>query len=319
MTELLQYLPPVRGKIEAHVPLRDITYLHVGGKAEVFFEPADSDDLINFLRKRPAVVPITVLGAGSNVLIRDGGVPGVVIHLGDWFKRIFKEGVTFEVGGGVLVADFAENAAQQGVSGFEFLSTMPGTMGGGIPINAGCFGRNMKDILLEIEVVDFQGHVHWVPAKKIGLTYRKSAMPNDWIILRAWVCGSVLAPSLILRTMDELRETRVTQQPTGCYTAGSTFKNPEGKNAWELISAVGLRGVHHGGASVSEKHVNFLLNDNHATAEDLETLGEMIREKVLKKTGVDLEWEIVRLGTKTPTVTDWARLISQEERRDEAL
>ncbi|MDR2416778.1 MAG: UDP-N-acetylmuramate dehydrogenase [Holosporales bacterium] len=311
MTNLLEYLPPVRGKIEAHVPLQNMTYLHVGGDAEVFFEPADSDDLIHFLRKHPAAVPITVLGAGSNVLVRDGGIPGVVIHLGDWFKRIFKEGTTFEVGAGALVANFAENAAQQDVSGFEFLSTIPGTMGGCILMNAGCFGRSIKDILLEMEAVDFQGRMHWMPAQKIGLTYRKSSIPNDWIILRAWVCGSVLASGLVLRCMAELRAARAAYQPTGCYTAGSAFKNPEGKNAWELISAVGLRGARQGRASISEKHANFLLNDDNATAEDLESLGETIRNKVQQKTGIDLEWEIVRLGTRTPTVTDWAQVIGQ--------
>jgi UDP-N-acetylmuramate dehydrogenase len=281
----------------------------------VFFEPADTDDLIHFLRKRHPAVPITLLGAGSNVIVRDGGVPGVVIRLGDWFKRIFKEGTTFEVGAGALVSSLAENAAQQGVSGFEFLSTIPGTMGGSVLMNAGCFGRCMQNILLEIEAVDFQGEVHWAPAKKIGLDYRKSAIPRDWITLRAWVCGSVLDSLLILRHMEELRAARMLNQPSGCYTAGSAFKNPEKKNAWELIGLVGMRGARHGGARISEEHANFLLNDNQATAEDLETLGESVREKVLKETGINLEWEIAILGTKTPIETDWKQVIGENKKR----
>jgi UDP-N-acetylmuramate dehydrogenase len=297
--------------MEAQIPLSSMTYFHVGGNAEVFFEPADSDDLIHFLRKRPKSIPVTMLGAGSNVLIRDGGIPGVVIHLGNWFKRIFKEGTTFEVGAGVLVAGFAEKAAHQGVSGFEFLSTIPGTMGGSILMNAGCFGKEIKDILIEAEALDFQGRVHWMQAQELELSYRKSTIPKDWIIVRAWVRGNVLAPNLILKCAEELRTLRAAHQPEG-YTAGSAFKNPEGKKAWEVIESAGFRGMRKGGACVSEKHTNFLMNVDQASAADIESLGEEIRAKVRQNTGINLEWEIVRLGTASPIVTDWGKMVQDK-------
>jgi UDP-N-acetylmuramate dehydrogenase len=310
---LLPYLPPVRGQIQENVPLDKRTSLQVGGCAEVLFTPQDSDDLIYFLRKRPRAVPVTVLGAGTNVLIRDGGIPGIVIHLGKGFERIFKEGNTFEVGAGVIAATFAEQAAYEGVSGFEFLSTLPGTMGGGICANAGCFGRSFKDILLEMEAVDFCGRIHWVSAKKLGLTYRASTIPKDWILVRAWVCGQILPSPLILKTMEEYRATRAATQPTQAQTAGSLFKNPEGKAAWELIDAVGLRGTRLGEAEISEKHANFLINTGHATASDLETLGEKVCEKVLQETGVSLSWEIVRLGVPFPEETAWEERIQEKK------
>jgi UDP-N-acetylmuramate dehydrogenase len=294
------------------VPLESFTSLRVGGCAEALFEPEDSDDLIHFLRRRPLEIPVTVLGAGSNVLIREGGIPGVVIHLGSWFQRVFQEGATFEVGAGIPVAEFAERAAQEGISGFEFLATIPGTMGGSILANAGCFGRSIQDILVEIEAVDFCGRIHWVSAQKIDFGYRTSTIPADWIVVRSWVCGKVLPSHLVLRTMEELRATRAATQPTEVCTAGSLFKNPEGQSAWKLIDTAGMRGARLGGAEISPKHANFLVNRHKATAADLETLGENVREKVHHATGVSLEWEIVRLGLPSPQFPAWEAILLQQ-------
>ena len=300
-TPLIDRLPAVRGRLSANAPLNGITWFRVGGPAEVMFRPADRDDLIAFLKAKPADVPVTVLGVASNVLIRDGGLPGVVLRLGRGFADIGAEDGDILCGAAALDLNVATAAKIAGVAGLEFLSGVPGTIGGAVRMNAGAYGKEIKDVLVWAEAVDMAGTVHRLSNAELTFEYRRSALPADWICLGARLAGKAGDPAKIEARMKEIQEQRAGSQPIRTRTGGSTFKNPEGHKAWQLIDAAGCRGLTVGGAMVSEKHCNFLINTGEATAADLETLGEEVRRRVKENSGVELEWEIKRLGTPAQT------------------
>jgi len=295
-TPLLDRLPAVRGRLTADAPLAGITWFRVGGAAEVMFRPADRDDLIAFLKGKPADVPVTVLGVASNVLIRDGGLPGVTLRLGRGFADVEAEGSDLICGAAVLDVNVARSAKQYGIAGLEFLSGVPGTLGGAVRMNAGAYGKETKDVLVWAEAVDPQGKVHRLSNADLKFEYRHSGLPEDWICLGARLAGTAGDPAEIDARMQEIQDQRAGSQPIRSRTGGSTFKNPPGHKAWQLIDAAGCRGLTVGGAQVSEKHCNFLINTGEATAADLENLGEEVRRRVKANSGVELQWEIKRLG-----------------------
>ncbi len=293
---LVDRLPPVRGRYNAGVRLADQTWFRVGGAAEVVFRPADRDDLAQFLKRKPSDVPVTVIGVGSNLLVRDGGVPGVTIRLGRDFALVEAKDGVIEAGAGALDLNVALAARDAGLAGLEFLRGIPGTVGGGLRMNAGAYGREFKDVLVEAEAVDSAGNVHRVGVAGMDLTYRHSGVPEDWIFTCAWLRGTPDDPAAIQARMNQVSEAREASQPVRSRTGGSTFANPEGARAWELIDRAGCRGLRIGGAMVSEQHCNFLINTGDATAADLETLGETVRRRVKETSGVELRWEIRRIG-----------------------
>ncbi len=295
-SRLLERLPAVRGRYREAAPLADVTWFRVGGPAEVLFRPADEADLADFFAAKPADVPVTVLGVGSNVLVRDGGIPGVVIRLGRGFTDIAVQGDRLTAGAAALDLSVARTAAAAGLAGLEFLSGIPGTLGGAVRMNAGAYGAEMRDVLVEARAVDGTGGVQGVPAARLGFAYRASAAPADWIFTTAVMRGLPADPATIRARMDEIRAAREATQPVRARTGGSTFTNPPGAKAWELIDRAGCRGLRLGGAQVSERHCNFLINTGDATAADLERLGEEVRRRVRLACGVDLHWEIRRLG-----------------------
>ncbi len=290
--------PPVRGVLQEKVSLGKKARFGVGGIADVLFVPEDMDDLILFLRNIPADEKITVLGAMSNVLIRDGGIRGTVIILGDWFKKVFVEDSILEVGAGVQCSKLSTIAMDHELGGFEFLMGLPGTVGGAIKMNAGCFGSEISKVLFECEAVTSKGQIKWLKSNDIKFGYRTSGISDDLIITRAWFKGATNVKYSIPKRVKEIVEKRRESQPIEKKSCGSTFKNPENKKAWELIEAAGCRGMRLGGAMVSEKHCNFLINESGATAEEIENLGEKIIKQVAEKTGVQLEWEIIRIGER---------------------
>ncbi len=295
-SRLIERLPPVRGRLTEQAPLNAITWFRVGGPAEVMFRPADREDLLAFLAAKPDDIPITLLGVGSNVLIRDGGLPGVVIRLGRDFATI--EAVEGDVlcGAAALDLNVATSAKMFGIAGLEFLSGVPGTIGGALRMNAGAYGKEIKDVLIWAEASDPKGRVHRLSVEDMGFKYRHSALPKDWICLGARLRGEPGDSALIEARIREIQAQRAESQPLRTRTGGSTFKNPEGQKAWQLIDAAGCRGLKLGGAMVSEKHCNFLINTGTATAADLEALGEEVRRRVKADSGIELEWEIRRLG-----------------------
>ena len=294
---LIDRLPPVRGRIAENAPLAPMTWFRVGGPAEVLFRPADRDDLAAFLAAKPAEVPVTVLGVASNLLIRDGGIPGVVVRLGRGFAEITTAGDEVTAGAGALDFNVALTARDAGIAGLEFLSGIPGTVGGGLRMNAGAYGGEFKDVVIEAEALDASGGVHKLPVAALGLAYRHSGVREDWIFTAARLKGRPGDADAIGRRMAEIQSRREATQPIRARTGGSTFANPPGRKAWELIDQAGCRGLARGGAQVSEKHANFLINTGTATAADLEGLGEEVRRRVQAKFGIALEWEIRRLGT----------------------
>jgi UDP-N-acetylmuramate dehydrogenase len=293
---LIERLPPVRGRLSADVPMANVTWFRVGGPAEVVFRPADRDDLAAFLTNKPAEVPVTVIGVASNLLVRDGGIPGVVIRLGREFTRIEIEDTLVTAGAAALDVNVARAAAEAGIMGLEFLAGIPGTIGGAVRMNAGAYGSEMVDVLVEAEAVDGTGRAHRLEAEELGFAYRATSAPEDWIFTRAVLEGCRGERERIERRMQEIQSARQETQPVRTRTGGSTFKNPPGSSAWKLIEAAGCRGLRRGGAMVSEMHCNFLLNTGDATAADLEALGEEVRRRVHETTGVLLEWEIRRIG-----------------------
>jgi len=301
---LIERLPPVRGRLAADAPLGALTWFRAGGAAEVLFRPADADDLAAFMAALPAEVPLTVLGVGSNLIVRDGGVAGVVVRLGRGFNAIEAEtapgaeGVV--AGAACLDLAVAESAAAAGLGGLEFLSGIPGTVGGAVAMNAGAYGTETKDRLDWAEIVTRAGDQQRLPASALGFAYRRSALPAGAIVTRARLRAAPDAPAAIAARMAEIRRAREASQPTRARTGGSTFKNPPGARAWELVDRAGCRGLRRGGAMVSEKHANFLLNTGEATAADIEGLGEEVRRRVRAATGVTLEWEIRRIGRFRP-------------------
>ncbi len=297
---LIERLPPVRGRYREQVPLSGLTWFRVGGPAEVLYRPADRDDLCAFLRDKPADVPLTVIGVGSNLLVRDGGIPGVVLRLGREFASIAVEGEEVICGAVALDVNVATVAKIAGLAGLEFLSGVPGTIGGGLRMNAGAYGKEIKDVLVEADAVDAAGTIHRLAPDDLGHTYRHSSVPDDWIFLSARLRGHDDEPDAIARRIVEIHAARTGSQPIRTRTGGSTFKNPPDGKAWELIDQAGCRGLRRGGAMVSEQHCNFLINTGSATATDIEELGEDVRARVRKTCGIELEWEIRRIGEPLP-------------------
>ena len=298
-SHLIDRLPKPRGRLTADAPLGPQTWFRAGGPAEVLFRPADVEDLSSFLKALPAEVPVMVLGVGSNIIVRDGGIKGVVIRLMRGFTGIAVEGNEVVAGAGAPDLNVALTARDHALAGLEFLSGIPGTIGGAFPTNAGAYGGELKDVLISAEAVDRSGTVRTVKAAELGLTYRHSAAPADWIFTSARLRAMPGDQLAIARRIAEIDGARAETQPRS-RTGGSTFANPEGHKAWELIDRAGCRGLKIGGAQVSEKHTNFLINTGDATAADIEALGEEVRRRVLEKTGVRLEWEIRRIGEPRP-------------------
>ena len=293
---LLDRLPPVRGRYSEDTALDRITWFRVGGPAEVLFRPLDGEDLAHFLAAVPADVPVMALGVGSNLLVRDGGVAGVVVRLGRGFAAIETDGDRVTAGAMALDLGVAKTAAKAGVAGLEFLSGVPGTIGGALRMNAGAFGSDMAAVLIEATALDRDGREHCLGRHDMGFTYRSSAVPEEWIFTAATLQGAPGDGPEIAARMADIAAEREASQPLRSRTGGSTFKNPEGARAWELIEAAGCRGLRRGGAMVSEKHCNFLINTGSASAADIEGLGEEVRRRVAETCGVTLEWEIKRVG-----------------------
>ncbi len=300
-TSLIDRLPTVRGRYRENAPLDSVTWFRVGGPAEVSFRPADRDDLAEFLVHKPHDVPVTVIGVGSNLLVRDGGVRGVVLRLGRGFAEIAADGPELICGAAALDLNAAKVAQAAGIGGLEFLCGVPGTIGGALRMNAGAYGRELENVLVEAEAIDPAGKLHRLGHEDFGFSYRHSAVPAGWIFLGARLRGHPETPETIARRMAEIQTARGDSQPIRSRTGGSTFKNPDpeaagGAKAWQLIDRAGCRGLRRGGAMVSERHCNFLINTGMATAADLEELGEEVRARVRAACGVDLEWEIRRIG-----------------------
>jgi UDP-N-acetylmuramate dehydrogenase len=295
-TTLIDRLPAVRGRYRSCVAIAELVWFRVGGPAEVVFHPADRDDLAYFLRHKLADVPVIVIGVGSNLLVRDGGIAGVVVRLGRGLSEIALKDDGLHVGAGALDANVALTAMQLGLGGLEFLSGIPGTIGGGLRMNAGAYGGEIKDVLIRAEAVDGKGNVHAVAASELGLAYRHCGAPDDWIFTSAVLRAPPAEPAAVAARMRDIKEKREATQPVRARTGGSTFKNPPGASAWKLIEGAGGRGLTRGGARVSEQHCNFLINEGRATAADIEGLGDHLVERVRTTTGVTLEWEIKRIG-----------------------
>ena len=292
---LIDRLPRPRGRLTADAPLGPQTWFRAGGAAEVLFRPADVEDLASFMSVLPSDVPVTVLGVGSNILVREGGVKGVVIRLLRGFTGIEIEGPEVVAGAGALDLNVALTARDHALAGLEFLSGIPGTIGGALRMNAGAYEGDLAQVLLSVEAVDRAGKIHEVPAAAMGFSYRHSEAPADWIFTSARLRATAGDPLAIARRIAEIDAARTDSQPRS-RTGGSTFVNPPGHKAWQLIDKAGCRGLRVGEAQVSEKHCNFLINLGEATATDIEALGEEVRRRVLEKSGVQLEWEIRRIG-----------------------
>jgi len=295
--DIAAWMPQLRGRVIANAPLADITWFRVGGPAQVLFTPADEADLAYFLGKLPRELPLVVVGLGSNLLVRDGGVPGVVIRLGRGFGKVEAEpGQRVRAGAVVPDVKLARAAADAGIAGLTFYRGVPGSIGGALRMNAGAHGRETRDVLVEARAVDRQGGIHVLPLEAMQLTYRHCGAPSGLIFTEGLFQGSAGEPAAILEQMNEVAEYREANQPIRERTGGSTFKNPTGGSAWKLVDAAGCRGLRVGGAKVSEMHCNFLINDRNAAAEDVERLGETVRARVRETSGVTLNWEIIRLG-----------------------
>ncbi len=301
-TALIDRLPPVRGRLTAGADLSRLTWFKVGGPAEVLFRPADEADLAAFLAGCPDDAPLTVIGAGSNLLVRDGGIPGVTIRLGRGFGDIVPEGRQIAAGAAALDLNIALAARDAGLDGLAFLSGIPGTLGGALRMNAGAYGSEIKDVLVDVRAIDRSGRTHEASAADLEFGYRRCGAPEDWLFVGAILRGVPGDRAAIAARMEGIKRARGETQPTGARTGGSTFANPPGARAWELIDRAGCRGLARGGAAVSEKHCNFLINTGAATAADLEGLGEEVRRRVMAATGVDLRWEIRRVGVAADTV-----------------
>lgn len=298
--KLLRRLPKARGRLEANFPLADLTWFRVGGPAEVLFSPADEADLVAVLKETPLEVPVYVIGVGSNLLVRDGGVPGVVIRLGKGFGDVkIETGHRIRTGTSVPDVRVARFALDHSIGGLTFLRGIPGTIGGALRMNGGAYGRETKDVLIEARAVDRRGSLHVLSNADMQYTYRHCGAPEDFIFTEALLQGEAGDRDQIARAMDEVTERREATQPIKSRTGGSTFKNPPGNKSWELIDKAGLRGFAIGPAKVSELHCNFLINEGGATAAQIEELGETIRRRVKETSGIVLDWEIKRIGLPT--------------------
>ena len=294
---LLKKLPAVRGRFEANAPLADLTWFRVGGPAEVLFAPADEEDLGVFLRATPAEVPIYVIGVGSNLLVRDGGVPGVVIRMGRAFMDVALEGENLvRAGTAALDVRVARFAAENSIDALTFLRGIPGTMGGALRMNGGAYGGETKDVLIEARGFNRKGELKVLSNAEMKYTYRHCGAPEDMIFTSALFQGRPGNKDEILAAMDKITASREATQPIKTKTGGSTFKNPPNNKSWQLIDKAGMRGFAIGPAKVSEQHCNFLINEGGATAAQIEELGETIRARVKETSGIELEWEIKRIG-----------------------
>jgi len=298
---LAAQMPSLRGRLIGNVRLADLTWFRVGGPAEVLFSPADEADLAYFLAHLPPQIPVFVLGLGSNLLVRDGGVPGVVIRLGRGFAHIASGGEhRLRVGAAVPDVKLARAAADAAIAGLAFYRGIPGSIGGALRMNAGAHGRETRDVVIEARAVDRQGRIHVLALADLKLSYRHCGVPDDWIFTQALFQGGAGNAADILKQMSEVADYREANQPIKQRTGGSTFKNPPQASAWKLIDQAGCRGLRIGDAKVSEMHCNFLINDGAATAEDIERLGETVRARVKAVSGIALQWEIIRLGCGRP-------------------
>jgi len=289
-------MPKLRGRMLANQRLSDVTWFRVGGPAQVLFTPADEEDLAYFLSNLPPEIPVTAIGLGSNLLVRDGGVEGVVIRLARGFNEVTVEDDLVKTGTAVPDVKVSRTAADAGLSGLAFYRGVPGAIGGALRMNAGAYGRETKDALVEARAIDRKGKLHVLKNGDFGYSYRHSSVPKDFIFTQAIYKGEPGDPAAIAAEMEKITEARESTQPIKSRTGGSTFKNPPGQKSWQLIDAAGCRGLVVGDAQVSEMHCNFLINRGNATAADIENLGEEVRRRVKENSGVELEWEIVRLG-----------------------
>ncbi|HAH64231.1 MAG TPA: UDP-N-acetylenolpyruvoylglucosamine reductase [Rhizobiales bacterium] len=297
-SRLVASLPELRGKLKAGAPLKDFTWFRAGGPAEVLYSPADEADLAYFMKGTPTDIPVTIIGLGSNLLVRDGGIEGVVIRLGRGFGEIaVEEGSRLRVGAAVPDVKVARAAADAGIAGLSFYRGIPGCVGGALRMNGGAHGRETREVVVEARAVDREGKVHVFQVAELHYEYRHCGVPDDLIFTEALFQGEPGEPAKILAEMDGIAAYREQAQPIKSRTGGSTFKNPPGKKkAWQLIDAAGCRGLAVGDAKVSEMHCNFLINEGNATGADIEKLGETVRARVKETSGVELEWEIKRLG-----------------------
>jgi UDP-N-acetylmuramate dehydrogenase len=294
---LVKRLPAVRGRLEVNAPLADLTWFRAGGPAEVLFTPLDETDLAEFVRATPKEIPVYVIGVGSNLLVRDGGVPGVVIRLGRGFSEIKVEADSrVRVGTAVLDVRVARFAYDRSIDGLTFLRGIPGTIGGALRMNGGAYGGETKDVLVEARAIDRAGNVHVLSNADMKYSYRHCGASEDFIFTEALLKGRSGNQDEILAAMDKITDSREATQPIKSRTGGSTFKNPPGNKSWQLIDKAGLRGFAIGPAKVSELHCNFLINEGGATATQIEELGETIRARVKASSGIELDWEIKRIG-----------------------
>jgi UDP-N-acetylmuramate dehydrogenase len=292
-------LPHIAGSVEADASLADFIWFRTGGAAEWLVRPRDEADLSRFLGELDPSIPVLAVGVGSNLIVRDGGVPGVVIRLPKSFAKTNVEpGNRIRAGGAAMGITVASAARDAGIAGLEFLRGIPGTVGGAVRMNAGAYGREAGDILIEAKVVLRDGTVETWPLERLGYTYRHSEVPEGAVVIEALFQGTPGDPAEIGAEMDRIAAEREASQPLRSRTGGSTFKNPDGNKAWQLVDEAGCRGLTMGGAQVSEKHCNFLLNLGTATSADIEALGEEVRRRVLAKSGITLEWEIQRIGNE---------------------
>jgi len=289
-------LPKIRGRLQADVPLAPFTWLRAGGAAEVLIRPADTSDLAEFLRGLAHDVPVHVIGACSNLIVRDGGLPGMTVRLARGFSTIAPDGDGIVAGAAALDLTVAKHAAAAGLAGLEFLSGIPGSIGGAVAMNAGAYDGDLASVVDWVELVTRAGEQRRLAAAQVAFAYRHAALPAGAIVTRVRLHGVPGAPGLIAARMAGIKAAREASQPVRARTGGSTFRNPDGMKAWELIDASGCRGLTRGGAMVSEKHCNFLINTGGATAADIEGLGEEVRRRVRTATGVTLDWEIRRIG-----------------------
>ena len=297
--QLARRLPAVRGRVELDKPLAEFTWFRVGGPADVLYSPADEEDLAGFLAALDQDIPVQVIGVGSNLLVRDGGIPGVVIRLGRGFGQMaLEDGFRMRSGTSVPDIRLAQFALQEGITLLTFLRGIPGTIGGALRMNAGAHGGETRDILVEARGIDRKGKLHIMSNDDMGYGYRSSTAPADMIFTSALFQGAEGDRDEIKAHMDEITAAREASQPIRSRTGGSTFKNPEGEKSWQLIDAAGMRGFAIGPAKVSEMHCNFLINEGGATAAEIEQLGETVRARVKENSGIDLHWEIKRVGVE---------------------
>jgi UDP-N-acetylmuramate dehydrogenase len=300
---MISNLPKVRGEYRFNSPLANTTWFGVGGNAEIIFRPADENDLADFIRNKPVELDYMVLGVCSNVIIRDGGYKGCIIKLGRAFNNISISEDKILCGAACLDVNVARFAAESGISNLEFLVGVPGSIGGAIAMNAGAYGAEIKDILISAKAIDEKGNLVELKNSDFGFSYRKNSLNEKLIFTSAVLQGKIGDKNEILEKMNNISKAREETQPIRSKTGGSTFKNPDpeisaGKKAWQLIDEAGLRGYKLGGAQISEKHCNFLINTGSATAKDIEDLGELARKKVFEKSGIELHWEIKRIGER---------------------